>query len=69
MLDNNLNIKQLTFTTNPRSNTIFIKKIPGDLSKTLFNNIESIVFGGAMDHNFCNPAIKILNLNYFNNRR
>ena len=70
VMDRALNVYQLEFATGAVAGTITIWK--GESLENIritFNSIESIVFGGKMDHNFCNPAIKVSHIDIYNNDR
>ena len=69
LLDNDLNVFQLEFNQIKSKNTLSIYKKEGDSKMYHFSRIESIIFGGKMDHNFCNSFIKVISTEYYNNKR
>jgi len=69
VMDRDLNVYELGFTSLDVTKTIVIFKKPGDFTQMPFARLESIVFGGKNDHNFCSPAIKVTKTDYFNNDR
>ena len=70
LIDRELNVYQLNVNVNPMFNILLISKREEDNNIDMnFNTIESVIFGGVNDHNFCKPALQVTSIDIYNNER